>query len=227
MGFCTQNSINAQILLNKDLVRLVFPKEIERSRFSSEYPTHFLHAVGFAIFERLEVTGRREVGEGTWKKTVADHAPTGRMELRVGDFTYGQKLRDRKSEKLESLVAKCVATLMSLGRDQFLAAEAKRLREIEFRRRQEELWKLSEEIRKEDECVKWLEGWVTAWSRAREIREFVAALEALWSFRGEDVSESSPRGQRLKWMRQQADQLDSLVESPPSVLDRRHEIQRW
>jgi len=62
--------------------------------------------------------------------------------------------------------------------------EAKRIREIEARRRQEELWKLFEEIRKEDERVKELEGWVTSLSRATEIREFVIALEALWSSKG-------------------------------------------
>ena len=203
-----------------------FPVSVEQGVHGTS-ATMFGHAVGFAIFERLEVTGRREVGEGIWKKTVVDHAPTGNLELRLGDFISGTKMRDRKSEKLENRLAKCVADLMRLGRDQVLAVEAKRIREIEARRRQEELWKLSEEIRKEDERVKELEGWVTSWSRAREIREFVVALEALWSSKGEDVSESSPHGQRLIWMRQQADRLDPLVEGPPSVLDRRHEIRGW
>jgi hypothetical protein len=99
-----------------------------------------------------------------------DHAPTGNLELRLGDFISGPKMRDRKSEKLEIRLGKCVAALMRLGRDQVLAVEAKRIREIEARRRQEELWKLSEEIRKEDERVKELEGWVTSWSRARDSR---------------------------------------------------------
>ena len=126
------------------------------------------------------------------------------------------------------LGTKRLASLVQLYKaHQVLAVEAKRIREIEARHRQEELWRLSEEIRKEDERVKELDEWVTAWSRAREIREFVVALEALWSSKGEDVSESSPHGQRLIWMRQQADRLDPLVESTPSVLDRRHEIRRW
>jgi hypothetical protein len=120
--------------------------------------TIFGHAVGFAIFERLDVTGIREVGEGIWKKTVVDHAPTRNLELRLDDFTSGPKMRDRKHEKLENMLAKCVAGFMRLGRDQVLAAEAKRIREIEARRRQEELWKLSKEIRKEDERIKELEG---------------------------------------------------------------------
>jgi hypothetical protein len=68
--------------------------------------TKFGLVVGFAIVARLEVTRRREVGEGLWKKAVAEHGPTGRRELRVGDSIYGEKLRHRKSENLESLVAK-------------------------------------------------------------------------------------------------------------------------
>jgi hypothetical protein len=38
-------------------------------------------------------------------------------------------------------------------------------------------------------------------------------LRAELTVAGENISESSPRGQRLKWMRQQADRLDPLVES--------------
>ena len=114
-----------------------------------------------------------------------------------------------------------------MGRSEVLADEAKRLREIEEARRRDELRKLSNEVRKEEEQVKDLEGWVTAWSGAREIREFVAALEALWVSGGEDISPSSPHGQRLSWMRQQAERLDPLVERPKSVLDRKHELRYW
>jgi hypothetical protein len=68
---------------------------------------------------------------------------------------------------------------------------------------------------------------VSSWSRAKEIRDFVAALEALWTAKRTDISQSSPHGQRLSWMRQQADRLDPLIESPPSVLDRRHKLRPW
>jgi hypothetical protein len=125
------------------------------------------------------------------------------------------------------MLAGCVGSLMRLGRSEVLAAEAKKLREIEEARKREELWKLSGEVRNEEERVKELEEWVTAWVRAKEIREFVAELEALWVSRGEDIFSSSSHGQRLNWMRQQADRLDPLVESPPSVLDRKHELRYW
>jgi len=80
---------------------------------------------------------------------------------------------------------------------------------------------------KEEERVKELEEWVTAGVRAKEIREFVAELEARWVSAGEDISSSSSHGPWLNWMRQQADRLDPPVESPPSVLDRKHELRYW
>ena len=56
------------------------------------------HKIKFAILEKLEVTGKREEGDGIWRTKVVDHAPTGNLELRMGDFTYGRKLRDRKRD---------------------------------------------------------------------------------------------------------------------------------
>jgi hypothetical protein len=67
----------------------------------------FGHKIEFAIFEKLAVIGRREEGDGIWKTKVVDHAPTGNLELRMGDFTYGSKLRDRKKEKLEHVGRMC------------------------------------------------------------------------------------------------------------------------
>jgi hypothetical protein len=68
-----------------------------------------------AIFEKLEVTGGREEGDGIWKTKVVDHAPTGNLELRMGDFTYGNKLRDRKKEKLESMFGRMCGWAHEIG----------------------------------------------------------------------------------------------------------------
>lgn len=156
-----------------------------------------------------------------------DHAPTGNLELRMGDFTYGSELRDRMKEKLESILAGCVDGLMRLGRREVLAAEEKRLREIQERQRREELWKLSDTVRKEAERLKQLEDWVTSWAHAKQIREFVAELEALCVSGGEDISPTTSHGHRLKWMRHQADRFDPLAHSPTSALDRNHELRVW
>jgi hypothetical protein len=52
------------------------------------------------------------------------------------------------------------------------------------------------------------------------------ALEKLWKEKGHDLSANSTKGERILWMKRQADRLDPLVESPPSILDRKNELNR-
>jgi hypothetical protein len=213
---------------------IIFTLEAEKFTVSLEGGLHgtkanvFGHAVSFAIVERLEVTGRREVQEYSWSistKTVVEHRPTGNLELRVDDFTYGPKFRDTKRVKLESIIAQCVGGIMRIGRREVISAEQKR--QAEIRERQIERMKLADEIRKEEAKIKELDGWVDSWARANQIRVFVDALETTWNDRGEDLGPESARRKRLDWMRHYADWLDPLVAAPPSVLDRRHEVRYW
>jgi hypothetical protein len=62
---------------------------------------------------------------------------------------------------------------------------------------------------------------------AQQTREFIVALEKLWKEKGHDLSDNSTKGERISWMKRQADRLDPLVESPPSILDRKNEFNRW
>jgi hypothetical protein len=39
--------------------------------------------------------------------------------------------------------------------------------------------------------------------------------------------EDEEKGQRIAWMKQQADRLDPMIPSPPSILDRKGELSRW
>lgn len=84
--------------------------------------------------------------------------------------------------------------------------------------------RISEQIREVEKKLANFDASVTNWSRARLYREFISTLEDSWTARGEDLSEASERANRLIWMRQQADRLDPLVESPTSILDRKREL---
>lgn len=87
---------------------------------------------------------------------------------------------------------------------------------------------LHEKIEKEEKRVAQLVGWATDWLRAREMGEFIAALEKLWTEQGHDLSSDNEKGQRIAWMKQQADRLDPMVmQKPPSILDRKAELPRW
>ena len=60
------------------------------------------------------------------------------------------------------------------------------------------------------------------------IPNIIAALEKVWAQEGHDLSPEAPKGQRILWMKQQADRLDPMLPSPPSILDRKGElVPRW
>ena len=97
-----------------------------------------------------------------------------------------------------------------------------RLEAIERRTKEIALLELRKQIEEEELKVRQLEGWVNAWSRTREMRQFIAELEKLWAREGHNLSSETPMGQRITWMRQQADRLDPLMsEKPVSILDRK------
>jgi hypothetical protein len=58
-------------------------------------------------------------------------------------------------------------------------------------------------------------------------RSFIDALEIAWREQGHDLAPETTKGQRIVWMKQQADRLDPILPSPPSILDRKGELQRW
>lgn len=186
--------------------------------------------IRFELVEKTRVKNRREVTHGTWTTTEMEYEPTGELELRIGHTGYGwhQKFADGKTRKLEDLLSKFVGAFMREGRRLRIEAELAKQREIENQKRQHELWKLRELIDEEEKKVSNLDMWVTNWERAEQIRAFVTALEKVWTNEGHDLSPEAPKGQRMVWMRQQADRLDPLIyPNPPSILDRKDELSRW
>lgn len=156
------------------------------------------------------------------------YQPNGELEFRAGEDEYGyRKVRDSKTQKLETLISRLVGSLLREARDRMIRAERRRLEEIEERKRAQERFALRELIEAEEKKVQELESLVTSWVRAQQIRDFIVALEMLWKEKGHDLSAESPKGERISWMKRQADRLDPLIDSPPSILDRKNELNRW
>jgi hypothetical protein len=69
-----------------------------------------------------------------------------------------------------------------------------------------------------------LEGFVTnrnaaAWRKDRDLRAYIQAVEERAIREHGRIEEGSELDCWLKWARQQADRLDPLTPSPPSILD--------
>jgi len=187
----------------------------------------FGHRVHFAMAEKAHVVARREVKEYSWTRTVMDYKPTGVLEFRVGDYDYGHKFRDSKKVRLESNLSGCVGALLRKGRACLLSAKLEEQRRIERAAKEREIQVLAKQIADEEKKVKDLETWVSNWSRAQQMRDFIAALERIWAQEGHDLSPEAAKGQRIIWMKQQADRLDPMLPNPPSILDRRSDLSKW
>ncbi len=187
----------------------------------------FGYRISLAIVEKLREKGRKEIKEYSWTRNLIDYEPRGTLEFRAGDYGSGRKVRDGKVGRLEEILSKCVGALLREGRDCIIRVARQKEMELERQEKARQRAELAPLIWEEEKKVSQLEGWVTQWSRAQQMREFIAALEKSWAAAGHDLSSEAPKGKRIIWMRQQADRVDPVVESPPSVLDRKGELNSW
>ena len=186
----------------------------------------FGYRVPFAMVEKLREKSRREVKEYSWTRTIIEYEPKGELEFRVGDYACGRKFRDGK-KRLEEQLSTCVGALLREGRDSLNSAKLAEQHNLECQVKERERAELARQIAEEEKNVSDLEGWVSSWARARQMRDFIAALEIVWAQQGHDLSPEMQKGQRIIWMKQQADRLDPMQPSPPSILDRKRELNRW
>ena len=220
------NVLNAVILT---LESEGFPVTVSGERHGT-VATVFGQSVEFGIVEKLTQTGKREVTEYSWTRTVIDYEPSGRLEFRVGSWGYSasRTLRDGKRQDIENMIPDAVGAIMREGRTLGIREEQRKQEEIVRQQRERERLTLADQIREEENKVKQLDEWVDGWFRAKQLREFVSELEKIWSNEGHDLSPNGSSGQRIAWMKQQADRLDPFVaDKPSSVLDRKGELKGW
>ena len=192
--------------------------------------TVFNQAVQFSVVEKMKETGRRQVKDYFWTKTIIDYEPSGKLEFRVGSQSWYtcRTLRDGKKRQIENQIPEAIGAIMRERRDLRIREQRKKQEEIERQQRAKERIVLSEQIREEEGKVKQLEGWVDAWLRAKQMRDFISELEKKWTGEGRDLSPEGTSGQRIAWMKQQADRLDPLISTKPkSVLDHKGELGGW
>ena len=125
--------------------------------------------------------------EYSWTRTIIQYEPKGELEFRVGDYACGRKFRDGRREKLEDQLSTCVGALLREGRDSLISAKLAVQHNLERQAKERERAELARQIAEEEKKVNDLEGWVSSWARARQVRDFIAALEIVWTQEGHDL----------------------------------------
>jgi hypothetical protein len=153
--------------------------------------------------------------------------PSGKLSIEVWTRSGWNRGRwkDGISPRLEEKIPHIVASFIRLaladraGMERIAAEERKRQRVAEERGR------LEAAIKAEQSKVNALRNAAARWSRAEQIRLFICAAREAAIQNGEVVEQGSAFGEWMTWAEQQADRLDPLKESPPSIIDRKPEAE--
>jgi hypothetical protein len=167
-----------------------------------------------------------------WKKV--DYVPTGMLILDAGPSAYGGPYcrdTERKHRIEDAINGLIVSFVHSAGRARIRRREEaearkrheeeeriRRQREAELRRRREELKRKQQE---EQGRVDQLLDEAASWRQSRVLRAYIQTVEATARRNRDPIEDGSGFDEWLKWARRQAERLDPLVPSPPSILDER------
>lgn len=162
-----------------------------------------------------EEIARRKRGHFVYSRTY-DFVPTGTLTIKIGP-AYGSGLQsswaDTRHQRLEGRLADVIVGMRALA--QWRKGDRRKTQEREARF--QEVVRTRQELRgrveAEKRAVAELEQDAERWRRAEAIRAYVAAARTAADPKDEQ------RPEWLDWALRQADRLDPLSESPPSILD--------
>jgi len=178
-----------------------------------------------------DIKGRYEFRFNRFKsKTVPSGKFCLEIEPRRSYYSRGDGLRrkwsDCQRDKIEGYLNLFVTGVIKVAiakREGELQNERReRARQNEEKQRAEQeqaraaIWA---KIQKERAKVNKLEAEAAAWEESRQVRLYIEAVRQNALASGKNVGKESELGRWLAWAQQQADRMDPLKESPPSILD--------
>lgn len=164
-----------------------------------------------------EEAARRRRGGFVYTPTYS-YVPTGELTLRFeGAYSTGLQTswKDSRQKKVEERLNEVMIGLRALANHQLEERRKAADRKRRYDLIQEQRAELRQQIAEERKAVEALELDAKAWTRAQEIRTYIAAVEQQYAAQGR----LDARQSWIIWARQQADRIDPLMTSPSSILD--------
>jgi hypothetical protein len=137
-----------------------------------------------------------------------------------------EQISETKVTPMEKRLKQVAVTVISVA--------ARAIQEKAWRKkREEEEWEATKRKQEEERRrkAKWLEIMIEQvkvnslidesenWAKSNRLRDYIKAKKADYIDRGAKISPKSAAGKWIKWATDQADRLDPLKKSPPSLLD--------
>lgn len=178
-------------------------------------------------FDPRELTDREREQEKTrgrpFQHPLYARSASGKFGLLLGwGNNEGRKgWRERGRFRVEQLLDSFFAGLEEAGKAKKRHDDAVAKAEEEKREAQRLQWALEDACREEEKRIDALLEQVTEWAKSENLRRFIRARVAKWKASGTNMRKGSEAGKWLAWAMAQADRLNPLEVSPPSVLDRK------
>jgi hypothetical protein len=185
--------------------------------------------------ERYRQQPKKPDADRAWSYPRTEYIPLGLLVLDSGP-SYSEKpfACDTADHKIEDdLNALIIGWVHIAGARRITRrlAEEERLRQAEEeqlrRQREAERQRIREDLKRrqcdEQARVDALVREATSWNQARLLREYVNVVEQSAMHNRGHIQPGSELDAWMRWAREQADRLDPLAPSPPSILDHRAE----
>lgn len=191
------------------------------------------HLVGFEISELLNRTARESSAY-----TSYDYSPSSRLCIRINEHIhlwkkiFRHQWKDGEVIRLESQLGSVIAGMIicaEMQAKQIAENEVREKEEKEEERLEQEKERVRQElasrINEEKARINALLVMSEAWHKSRRLRVFLAAYKEWAEKDGQSCAPESDLGKYLNWAYRQADRLDPLAKSPPSIIDRSDELE--
>jgi hypothetical protein len=164
---------------------------------------------------------KKKLFQNGWIYDRYKYIPSGKLVIRIDEYIDGMRKSwsDGKKHHLEDLLNSLIIGLIRAAEQEKVKRLEREQREREWREQEEARRRRAEEIRQEKEKVERLLREAEAWQRAQQVRTYIEAVKQAAIQKHGFINAGSELDNWLKWATQQADRLDPLAESPPSILD--------
>lgn len=190
--------------------------------------TIYGQSIGFAILEKVNRVDLTSPPKGGVLDRVLTYGGkpyrfelSGRLSLQIWRpyDAHPKNWSDRQTRTLEDQLPDIVAAFMRIALAEKADEEKRAAEKAEAERLAAERARRAELIRQEEARVRALHRAATNLDRAEGIRRLIAAARGAAVADGQPVEAGTPFGDWLAWAAQQADRIDPLKQSPPSIID--------
>ncbi|OGT82233.1 MAG: hypothetical protein A3H91_17905 [Gammaproteobacteria bacterium RIFCSPLOWO2_02_FULL_61_13] len=165
-----------------------------------------------------------------YQRQKYDFSPSGKLSLKIINLhVYGVRLSwsDGSTQRIERRLNSFFVGLINAAVQKRLDREERERQKREWEAEQNRRREMAELIEEEEERLKKLETDAEAWQKSQGIRVYIEAVRRNAIAERREIGEDGELERWLLWASQQADRLDPLVESPPSILDEKKDYRFW